>query len=167
MVHVLLNDWNDSRTTHYSITFSSHSPSRTALFVHSYSGPSISGDFLGPRTIPLRWRSRPHRNHSLSPTHRRQFERQQGAWRAAVAASGRCFQKGYLVRIYRTWSQSLILFAPSIPLILNLIALPPSPTSSSPTQASSAAPMLSMAKLIMHRHVRIVSLRFLLSTWLT
>ena len=35
---------------------------RTALFVHSYSRPSISGDFFEPRTIPLRWRSRPQRN---------------------------------------------------------------------------------------------------------
>jgi len=39
---------------------------------------------------------------------------------------------------------------PSISLTLDLIALPPSPTSPSPTQASSAAPMLSIAKPIMH-----------------
>ena len=45
-------------------------------------------------------------------------------------------------------------------LILDLITLPPSPTSPSPTQASSAAPMLSIAKLIMHRHVHIAVFRF-------
>jgi len=44
---------------------------------------------------------------------------------------------------------------PSISLILDLIALPPSPTSPSPIRDSSAAPMLSIAKLIMHLHVRI------------
>ena len=48
----------------------------------------------------------------------------------------------------------------SISLILDLIALPPSPTSPSPTQASSPAPTLSMAKLIMHRHVRIAFFSF-------
>jgi len=49
---------------------------------------------------------------------------------------------------------------PSISLILDLIALPPSPTSPSPTQASSTTPMLSMAKLVIHQHVRIIFFRF-------
>jgi len=49
---------------------------------------------------------------------------------------------------------------PYISLILDLIALPPSPTSPSPTQASSTTPMLSMAKLVMHQHVRIAFFRF-------
>ena len=44
---------------------------------------------------------------------------------------------------------------PSISLIPDLIALLSSPTSPSLTQASSAAPMLSIANLIMHLHVRI------------
>ena len=56
---------------------------------------------------------------------------------------------------------------PSISLTLHPIAVPPSPTSPSPTQAPSIALMLSMAKLIVHRHVRIAFLRFRLSTWLT
>jgi hypothetical protein len=56
---------------------------------------------------------------------------------------------------------------PSILLILDLLAQPPSPTSPSPTQVSSAAPMLSMAKLIMHRHVRIACFVSHLSPWLT
>ena len=41
-----------------------------------------------------------------------------------------------------------------------LIALPLSPMSSSPTQTPSAVPTLSMAKLIMHRHVCIAVFRF-------
>jgi len=50
--------------------------------------------------------------------------------------------------------------SPSVYLLLTLdfIALPS--TSPSPTQPPSAAPMLSMAKLIMHRHVRIALFRF-------
>ena len=36
---------------------------------------------------------------------------------------------------------------------LDLIALPPLPTTPHPIQASSAAPILSMAKLVMHRRV--------------
>jgi len=54
-------------------------------------------------------------------------------------------------------NSSLYLCAPrpSILLILDLIALPPSPTSPSPTQASLSALMLSIAELIMHLHVRI------------
>ena len=47
----------------------------------------------------------------------------------------------------------------SISLIPDLIALPPSPTSLSPAQASSPAPILSMAKLTMHRHVCIAFFR--------
>ena len=54
------------------------------------------------------------------------------------------------------------------PLMLNLIALPPSPTSPSPTQAPLVAPlvapMLPMAGLIMHRHVHISLLCFHLPT---
>jgi len=49
---------------------------------------------------------------------------------------------------------------PSISLILDLIAVPPSPTSPSRTQASSAAPVLSIAELIMRRHMHIAFFRF-------
>jgi len=75
-----------------------------------------------------------------------------------VSTSARCFQNGYLVRIYRTWSLFLIVSLyprPSISLILDPLALPPLPRRPSPTQAPSAARMLSLAKLTMHRHVRI------------
>ena len=87
---------------------------------------SISSD-LHPS---LRWRSRPHRTHSLRSTLRRRFERQQGTRRATVRAhqlpttvrrpgsvngpyvctrADWYFQKGYLVRIHRAWSHFLIL----------------------------------------------------------
>ena len=49
-------------------------------------------------------------------------------------------------------------------LILNLIALPFSPTSPPPTQAPLVAPVLPVAGLIMHRHVLIALLRFHLPT---
>ena len=49
-------------------------------------------------------------------------------------------------------------------LILNIIALPPSPTSPPPTQAPLVAPVLPMAGLIMHRHVLTALLRFHLPT---
>ena len=49
---------------------------------------------------------------------------------------------------------------PSISLILDLIALLPSRTSPSPTQAPSAATILCITRLIMHRHVRVAFFRF-------
>ena len=49
---------------------------------------------------------------------------------------------------------------PSISLILDLMALPPSLTSPSPTQASLAALMLSIAELIMRRHNGLAFFRF-------
>jgi hypothetical protein len=58
------------------------------------------------------------------------------------------------------FSSYLCASRPYISLILDPIALPPSPTSPSSTQASSTAPMLSMAKRIMHRHVRVGHFRF-------
>ena len=58
----------------------------------------------------------------------------------------------------------ICLFLGFLSLILNLIALPPSPTSPSPTQAPLVAPVLPMAGLIMHRNVLIALLRFHLHT---
>jgi hypothetical protein len=84
----------------------------------------------------------------------------------------RCFQSGYLVRVLSSWSfltlatcsgtvvHSLLSPYGSLLLTRDLIALPPSPTSPSPTQASSVAPMLSMEKLVMHRQVRIAFFYF-------
>ena len=51
-----------------------------------------------------------------------------------------------------------------ISLTLDLIALPPSPRSPSPTQTPPEAPMLSMAKPITNRHVRIAFFRFPLAS---
>ena len=48
---------------------------------------------------------------------------------------------------------------PSISLTLDLIAIPTSPTRPPPTQAPLVAPMLSIAKPIMHQHVRIAFFR--------
>jgi len=78
--------------------------------------------------------------------------------------STRCFQKRlfWCVSIALGPYSSSYLCAPppSISLVLDLIALPPPPTSPSPTQDSSAAPILSITKLVMHRHVRIAFFRF-------
>ena len=49
---------------------------------------------------------------------------------------------------------------PYISLILDLIAVTPSPKSQSPTRASSAAHVLSIVKLIVSRHVHIAFFRF-------
>jgi hypothetical protein len=46
--------------------------------------------------------------------------------------------------------------------MLDLTVLPPSPTSLSPTKAPPVAPMLSMTKVFMQRHVRIAFFHFLL-----
>jgi hypothetical protein len=76
-----------------------------------------------------------------------------------AATSARCFQKGYLVRIHRTCSLFLIL-SMRLSTVHLADARPHSPTTSPPpTQAPSVAPMLSMAKLIMHRHVCIACFR--------
>ena len=68
---------------------------------------------------------------------------------ALLRPADRCFQKGYLVRIHRAWSHFLILSMCAHLADTHLVALPPSPTSPSPTQASSSALMLYMAKLVM------------------
>jgi len=79
----------------------------------------------------------------------------------AVAARPSLHQRPvFPKRLYGAHLSRLIPIPHLIYVPLDLIALPPSPTSPSPTQASSAAPMLSIAKLIMHRHVRIVFFRF-------
>ena len=57
-------------------------------------------------------------------------------------------------------SSDLCVPRPSISLILDLIALLPIPTSPHPTQASLAATILFMAKLIMYLHLRTVFFRF-------
>jgi len=66
-----------------------------------------------------------------------------------VITSARCFHKSWCASIALGPYSSSYLCAPrpSISLILHPMALPPSPTSPSP--------MLSIAKLIMHLHVRI------------
>jgi len=82
---------------------------------------------------------------------------------SAIITSARCFQKGYLACIHPAWSLFVILsmcpstvhFADTRPH-----SLPPSPTRPSPTQASSAVPVLSIVELIMHRHVRVAFFRF-------
>ena len=82
MVHVLLNNGNDSRTTRHSITFSSVEPpySFTLTLAHRFLATVLDlVPFLCARGLVLIVTT-------LRPTHRRRSERQQGAWRAAVAA---------------------------------------------------------------------------------
>jgi hypothetical protein len=96
----------------------------------------------------------------------------------------RCFQRGCLVRVLlpfvplhrASYVLSAVYHSHTSPsghhsLTLDLVALPPSSTSPTPTQAPPTAPMLSMAKLIMHRHVRIspcfVSMSRTCQHWLT
>jgi len=74
-----------------------------------------------------------------------------------VTTSAQYFQDGYLVRIYRAWSLTLILSMcsstadtrPHIPSTLTYKSITPSATS-----------MLFMAKLLTHRHVSIAFFRF-------
>jgi len=61
----------------------------------------------------------------------------------------------YLSRLVPIRHRIYVPVRPSVSLILDPIALPPSPRRPSPTQAPSAARMLSLVKLTMHRHVRI------------
>jgi len=80
-----------------------------------------------------------------------------------VTTSAWCFQKVIWcasITLGPYSSSYLCSPRPSISLTLHPIAVPPSPTSPSPTQAPSIALMLSMAKLIVHRHVLIAFLRF-------
>jgi len=83
-----------------------------------------------------------------------------------VTTSAQCFQKrlfgAYPPQTVRIPHLIYVLCAPrpSSSLTHDLIAVPPPPTSPSPTQAPPTALMLSMAKLIMHRHVRVAFFRF-------
>ena len=80
-----------------------------------------------------------------------------------ATTSARCLQKWYTVCIYRLGPYSssyLRAVRQSISLISDLIALLPSPTSPSSTEAPSATPILSIAKMVVHRHVRIAIFRF-------
>ena len=63
---------------------------------------------------------------------------------------------------YHAWpspSSHLRVIWPSISLILDYIAIAPSPTNPPPTQAPAPASMLCMVKIIMHLHVLIALLR--------
>jgi len=63
-------------------------------------------------------------------------------------------------RLFGAHLSRLVSILHLIYVLLDLVAVPPSPMSPSPTQAPSTALMLSIAKLIMHRHVRIAFFRF-------
>ena len=71
-----------------------------------------------------------------------------------------------------TWCVSIALAStslraprPSFKLILDLVVLPPSPRAHHSRRHHQLAQMLFMAKLIIHRHVRIAFFRFPLSNF--
>jgi len=93
--------------------------------------------------------------------------------RRGTPSFGHCYYPGqtttnqrqkviWFVYIAQAPSSSTYLCAPrlSISLTLDLIAVPPSPTSPSPTQAPSMALMQSRRRLIMYRHVCTAFFRF-------
>jgi len=87
---------------------------------------------------------------------------------ATVTTSVPCFQKGYLVCIYRAWS--LFFISSMCSLTIHLADPRPHspttpPTSPPSTQAPSTGLMLSMAKFIMHRHVCIAFFSFPFVNW--
>ena len=149
--------------------------SETALDICSTSSSCSSscGSTVGLSKKGREWSARSYSSYcGYSP-----FQRNLRGPLSSATTSARRSQTGYLVRVlshlvplrhvnYVLFERpSLICLSVGfLSLILNLAALPPSPTRLSPTQAPLVAPMLPMAGLIMHQHVPIALFRSHLPT---